>query len=254
MKHPLARALRSVGMEPTDVAARLGVDPKTVQRWMGGRVPYPRHRDALVNLTGWMPRDLWPSVATPIEPVPADEVKIAYPHRSSVSVNAWRRLFARAQRDIGVLAYSALFLAEDAEVQELLRDKAKAGVRVRLVLGDPDGRQVVQRGSEEHIDAVMAARIRNALILFAPLLRLPGISLRLHDTVLYNSIYRADEEFLVNAHVYGCPASRAPVLHLRRAQDDGMAAAYADSFEHVWAAAKEATDERAEHHRARPAQ
>src|SRR6185503_9126429 len=76
VKHPLARALRSVGMEPTDVAARLGVDPKTVQRWMGGRVPYPRHRDALVNLTGWMPRDLWPNVATSIEPVPADEVKI----------------------------------------------------------------------------------------------------------------------------------------------------------------------------------
>ena len=63
MKHPLVRAVRSVGLDAADVAARLGVDPKTVQRWFGGRVPYPRYRAALVDLTGWTERDLWPDVA-----------------------------------------------------------------------------------------------------------------------------------------------------------------------------------------------
>ena len=61
MKHPLARALRGAGIAPVDVAARLQVDPKTVQRWLAGRLPYPRHRAALVELTGWPSRDLWPS-------------------------------------------------------------------------------------------------------------------------------------------------------------------------------------------------
>jgi hypothetical protein len=57
---------------------------------------------------------------------------------------------------------------------------------------------------------------------------------------LYNSIYRADDELLVNTHAYGCPASHAPVFHLHRTGDDGMAATYLSSFERVWAAARSA--------------
>jgi hypothetical protein len=241
VKHPLARALHSVGLNTLDVAVRLGVDPKTVQRWIGGRVPYPRHRTALVGLTGWMERDLWPSLAGPLEPQPTHEVRIAYPHRSSVDTDAWRRLFDRAHREIGVLAYSALFLAEDSRILQTLRIKASAGCRVRIVLGDPDGREVAHRGGDEGIDAVMmAARIRNALILFRPLAGLSGVRLRLHSTVLYNSLYLADDELLVNTHVYGCPASHAPLLHLACTEADGMASTYRDSFERVWASAKDA--------------
>jgi hypothetical protein len=235
VRHPLVRALRNVGMDAVDVAARLAVDPKTVQRWLAGRVPYPRHRAALVELTGWMARDLWPSLASPVEPGPDDEVRVAYSHRSAVPADAWRGLFERAEREIGVLAYSALFLAEDASTQRLLRDKARSGVRVRIALGDPSGTHAVGRGAEEGIDTVMTARIRNALILFRPLVAEPGIQLRLHDTVLYNSIYLGDDELLVNPHVYGCPASHAPVFHLHRATPDGMAATYVDSFDRVWA-------------------
>lgn len=241
MKHPLARALRSAGLDSADVAATLGVDPKTVQRWLAGRVPYPRHRSALVSMTGWMARDLWPSVATPVDAQSDDEIRVTYPHRSSVTPDAWRRLFRQAEREIGVLAYSALFLAEDAEVQALLREKARSGTRVRIALGNPDGRQIDQRGKDERIDAVMSARIRNALILFAALADEPGVEIRLHETVLYDSIYLADDELLVNAHVYGCPASRAPVLHLHRSRADGMAATYFEAFERVWEHATAAT-------------
>ncbi len=114
MRHPLARAFRSVGLDAVDVAGQLGVDPKTVHRWLAGRVPYPRHRAALVDLTGWTARDLWPNFADPVAPEPVShEVRVAYPHRSAVPADAWRRLFERAEREIGVLAYSALFLAED---------------------------------------------------------------------------------------------------------------------------------------------
>jgi hypothetical protein len=84
----------------------------------------------------------------------------------------------------------------------------------------------------------MAARIRHALVLYRPLTDHPGIELRLHDTILYNSIYRADDDLLVNPHVHGCPAAHAPVLHLHKVDDQGMAATYVDSFERVWASAR----------------
>lgn len=239
MRHPLGRALAAVGLDSTDVAARLGVDPKTVNRWFAGRVPYPRHRAALATLTGWSVRELWPETVRSARAESAmNEVRVTYPHRSAVLSDAWRRLFAGAVHEIGVLVYSGLFLAEDTAVLRLLRDSARAGVRVRIALGDPDGRNVARRGTDERIDEVMTARIRNALILYRPLADEPGVELRLHDTVLYNSIYRADHELLVNAHVYGLPASHAPVLHLRRSDDDGMAATYLDSFERVWESAR----------------
>ena len=44
-------------------------------------------------------------------------------------------------------------------------------------------------------------------------------------------------------NVFGCPASHAPVLHLRFSRLDGMAATYAESFERVWAGARDAWPE-----------
>jgi len=55
--------------------------------------------------------------------------------------------------------------------------------------------------------------------------------------VLYNSIYRADDQLLVNTHVYGEPAHNAPVLHLRRVAGGDMVTTYLASFDKVWAAA-----------------
>lgn len=243
MNHPLARALRGVGMDAADVAARLGVDPKTVGRWMAGRVPYERNRAALARLTGWSQRDLWPGLSP--QPVPEwaiHEVRVAYPHRSAVPVDAWRHLFERADREIGVLTYSGLFLAEDVAVSRILRDKARSGVRLRIAMGDPAGDRVAIRGNEEGIgEGVMAARVRNALALFRPLSDEPNAELRLHDTILYSSVYYADDDLLVNTHVYGCTASHGPVLHMHRTRPDGMAATYLESFEAAWRRSREFT-------------
>jgi hypothetical protein len=87
---------------------------------------------------------------------------------------------------------------------------------VRLLLGDPGSDAVVARGGDEGIDDAMAARIRNALVLLRPLLAIDGIEAWLHRTVLYNSIYRADDQALVDAHIYGVGAPNAPVMHPRR--------------------------------------
>jgi hypothetical protein len=53
-----------------------------------------------------------------------------------------------------------------------------------------------------------------------------GVQIRLHSTVLYNSLYRGDDEMLINQHIHGIAAAYAPVLHLRRRADDGVFATY----------------------------
>lgn len=82
----------------------------------------------------------------------------------------------------------------------------------------------------------MAAKIRNALALYRPMRSVEGIEFRFHQSVLYNSIYRADDQLLVNAHIQGRTAAHAPVWHLRKLSGGEIADMYLDSFERVWAA------------------
>lgn len=225
-------------LDEEDVAARLGVDPKTVRRWIEGRLPYPRHRWALANLLRADEADLWPEIgaARAVRSRP-EELRAVYAHRWAVPREVWRNLFDSAKREIGVLAYSGLFLAEDADILGIFAAKARSGVRVRIALGDPNSPNVAERGAQEGIDESMAAKIRNALVLYRPLLRVDRVGIRLHRTVLYNSIYRADDELVVNQHAYGILAAHGPVMDLRYRGSSDMASAYINSFERVWASA-----------------
>jgi hypothetical protein len=162
---------------------------------------------------------------------------MSYPHPSAVPREKRRQLFASAEREIGILVYAALFLAEDVGLARLLADKARAGVPVRVLLPDPNSRRMAERGAEEGIGDAVAARVHNAVSPFRPLLKADGVQARQHETVLYNSIFRADDEMLVNPQVHGIAAAYAPVLHLRRVEPGGMFATYVDCFERVWAEA-----------------
>ena len=109
MRHPLSRAVRSAGLDTVDVASRLTVDPKTVERWLGGRLPYPRHRAALAALTGWAERDLWPGIDAREQAAPdTGDILMTYAQRCAVPSETWRKLFASADHEIGILAYSSL--------------------------------------------------------------------------------------------------------------------------------------------------
>jgi transcriptional regulator with XRE-family HTH domain len=134
VNEPLRRALLRARLREDDVAARLGVDPKTVRRWLNGRLPYPHNRAAIAELVGADEAELWP--------------------------------------DAGML--------------------------------------------------------------YRPLGTVQNIEIRLHRAVLYNAIYRADDQLLVNQHAYGIPAAQAPVFCLSDSGGGEMAALYLDSFERVW--------------------
>ena len=232
----LRAALLERGITPAVLGDELGVDHKTVERWIAGRPPYRKHRYAVAARLGVDEVYLWPDALSRevVGAASESEVLAVYPHRWEVPRDAWERLLTSAEREIGVLVYSGLFLAEDAGMQKILADKARAGVRVRVLLGDPDSPQVADRGADEGMDDAMAAKIRNALVLYRPLRGVEGAEFRFHQTILYNSIYRSDDQLLVNTHVYGVAAAHAPVWHLRKVAGGEIAATYLDSFEQVW--------------------
>lgn len=53
-------------------------------------------------------------------------------------------------------------------------------------------------------------------------------------TTLYASIFRYDDDVLVNPHAFGEPASANPTLHLRCLDGGGVADHYLASFDRVW--------------------
>ena len=167
----LRATLLERGLTPASLGDELGVDPKTVERWISGRAPYRKHRFAVAARLGVDERYLWPGALSKEQVAAASdsEVLAIYPHRSDVPREAWERLFKAAERDIGVLVYSGLFLAEDPVLQKVLADRASEGVRVRILLGDPDSPQVAERGADEGVDGMMAAKIQNALVLYRSL-------------------------------------------------------------------------------------
>ncbi len=65
--------------------------------------------------------------------------------------------------------------------------------------------------------------------------------MRLHNTTLTNSIFRFDNEMIINTHVYGFQRVDAPSLHLRRLSTGDLFETYSESFESVWNLTKPAT-------------
>ena len=240
MNENLRQALLRARLREEDVAARLEVDPKTVRRWLEGRLPYPANRTALADLLSADQFDLWPEVGGPlIARTRPEELGTVYPHRWAIPRETWARFFASAEHEIGILAYSGLFLAEDAGLLRIIADKGRSGVKVHIALGDPDGPRVAERGTEEGIGDAMPAKVRNAIALYRPLCSVPDVAIRLHRAALYNSIYRADDQLLVNQHTYGLPAAHAPVFSLTKIKSGDMAEGYIGSFQRIWSAATE---------------
>ncbi len=233
--------LRALLLERRVTTAKLAeavqVDAKTVERWVvAGRVPYRKHRYNVAAFFGVDEAFIWPDALDHDQVTAASESEIVavYPYRRAVPRDAWGHLFGQAEQDIGILAYSCYFLAEDAGLRQVIADRAAAGVRVRVLLGDPLSPNVLERGQSEGIGDTMPAKVQSAIAMFRPLQQVTNVEIRLHGTILYNSIFRADDQLFVNTHIYGVMANNAPFFHLRKIPGGAMAVNYFDSFEHVW--------------------
>jgi hypothetical protein len=234
-------------MTPDGMARTIGVDPKTVERWIAGRVPHRRHQLALAAELHEDVRYLWQDEASTARHASGADVELVafYPHRSLVPSETWIDFFRSAQREIGVLVHAGGFLAENARFLRLLRERAEAGTRVRMLLGDPDSPEIERRGAEERLGEGVAYKVRNALACYRHLFAVQGIEFRLHRSTLLNSLYRADDAWLVNTQAYGVSANQTPVLHLRRTAGADLVNLYERSFEQVWDEAAPVADRRA---------
>jgi hypothetical protein len=84
-------------------------------------VPYPHNRAALADLVEADEADLWPDAGGPLAArTRPDDLGTVYPHRWAVPREAWTQLFGSAEYEIGILTYSALFLAEDTGILRIL--------------------------------------------------------------------------------------------------------------------------------------
>jgi hypothetical protein len=116
----------------------------------------------------------------------------------------------------------------------MIEGAIKRGVHVRLCFGNPGSDAVTIRDGEEGINGTLAAKIRSSLVYYKSLISLEGFELRLHGATLYASLFRYDDDILVNPHVYGEAASANPTLHLRRLDGGTIAQQYMTSFDRVW--------------------
>ncbi len=179
------------------LADELGLDPKSVQRWITRGITPRRitaHRAA--KLLGVPASWIWPDLETERESASQAEIVTLYPHRSEVPRHLWLDLVTAAGARVWLYANASLFVAED---------------------------------NPESIDI-----IRRNLSYYAPLVGVPGVEFRLQRETLYNSIFVYDEQMLVNQHVYGMYGYMAPILHLRRIQGGDFFDMYVKSFERVW--------------------
>ncbi|MFP8887546.1 MULTISPECIES: helix-turn-helix domain-containing protein [Streptomyces] len=228
------------------LAAKAEVDPKSVERWVNlGRTPRRTTAMLAAEALGEDVHALWPALrqarsARAISP----ELMALYDQRADVPVSAFTDMLTQAREHIDVLVYAAVFLHEAyPRLNDLLRERAAEGCTVRIAIGDADSENVQQRGREEKFGHGIESRCRLALMHYRPLVGVPGIEIRTHGTTLYNSLYRADDQMLVNAHVWGVNAYGAPVWHLRRHDNGKVFGTYAQSFDAVWATATPVQEE-----------
>ncbi|GAA4887676.1 DUF5919 domain-containing protein [Streptomonospora salina] len=248
----LRAALMQSGMTVKEVADACTVDPKTAGRWISGRVPHRRHRWTVANLLQVDETYLWPDSVqkTSHSGAAQSEIVATYPHRASVPREVWLSLLLGTMKQIDVLVFSGTFFAQtNPHIGRMLQERAQAGVRVRLCFGDPTGEAVGIRGHEEGIGDTLSAKIRASLTYYRALVGHPGCEVRLHDTTLYNSIFRYDDHLLVNPHIWGQPASANPLFQLRRTANAEWFERYAESFEAVWNTARPWAPDDQEHHR-----
>ncbi|CAM5389369.1 helix-turn-helix transcriptional regulator [Streptomyces viridochromogenes] len=205
------------------LADHLGVDPKSVDRWLNtDRTPHARNAEAAAKYLHADAYHLWPRLGERHRSTPTaqDEVVACYPMRSTAPYGLWRTTLAGATTVIDLAVSNLLFLADAVwDLPTLLADKASAGVRIRIVTPEEPAGPVTGLGD-----------------VFPSLLTVPGLRLSTHPG-LRADVIRADDDLLVTTPIDGLTPALAPVLHLRRLGPAPMTGGYLATLDHLYATA-----------------
>jgi transcriptional regulator with XRE-family HTH domain len=237
MNGRLRLAMASASIEPESLARRVGVDPKTVQRWLGGRLPHPRHRWKICDILGQPEQYIWPEVLLGASRIlQTSEIISAYAHRADAPSHLWAGMLEGARRNIDLLGYSMSFFPEQhSQLAQTLEEKCGAGLKVRIALADPESAEVAARDNLERLGGTLSARIRATVVHLESLFSNSGVEIRFHGVPLYNAVYRFDDQMLVTPYLYRLRGYQHPLLHLKRLGSAGIFEAYAQQFEAIWA-------------------
>jgi hypothetical protein len=217
-----------------DLAAKVGVDPKSVGRWLRAEtLPHPRTRRTIARILQLHESFLWPETTEAGWPSEAAcGVERIWPTRSSISSEQWHSFFSNCRSALDILVYDGGFLIETLDFAEVIAWKVDHGVTVRILIGHPECPAVRLRALEEGLPE-LPDRCRT----MARYLKIAGVGpaqTRTHETTLYASHFRFDETILVNTHSYGDWACHSPVLQVCRLDDHGLFTQYRRSYDRVW--------------------
>ncbi len=138
----LRRAMAEAGLREREVAARAGVDPRTVERWLDGRLPRPRHRFSVATLLQSTEHELWPRTGTAL-PITAGEVLAVYPSFTTITRELWGHLLAGAAEGIDALGDVAVLLLTKGQLRHNLAEVGTDVVGAHLGGAPEQGRHVV---------------------------------------------------------------------------------------------------------------
>lgn len=236
----LRNALSAAELTQAQLAERVSVDAKSVERWITrDRMPHSTTRVRVVRLLGQDETYFWPQLLSTEQSRNASQAELVqiWPTRNTVPGEVWRSLFQQAAEQIDVLVYSGGFLVEAYDLVEIIRKKSAAGTNFRLLVGDSRSETVRQRGMEEGLPT-LPQRCQSTLEYLSDVRELAGVDIRIHQTVLYVSQFRFDDAMLINNHTYGAFAAKSPIMHLRKVPGGQLFAYYAAAFDRVWETAQ----------------
>jgi DNA-binding transcriptional regulator YdaS (Cro superfamily) len=219
----LKNSLRKAGLTSEQFAEIITVDPKTVQRWVAGRTPYPKHRTTKSRALDVPEHDLWPDV---VPPPPAETATTERPAVGDVT-GSWGQsshpdapdhvsLLADRVERIDVLDADGAQLSAEG-LLDALRDQAFDGCEARLLTPTPAQQLATLVGQD-------------------------GIELRIATTPSTLAFLRADDTMLVTIPLAG--AGDPILLQLRRLTDAGAFDRLTDHFEALWHQASPVTNPR----------
>ncbi|WP_411103350.1 XRE family transcriptional regulator [Streptomyces sp. cmx-4-9] len=238
MNHALRRAMANAKMTETQLAEVCGVDAKTVGRWITepNRIPHARHRWAACEVLGEEETALWPhAIRSALGTGPDREIVQVFPYRSAAPASLWRSLVTKAHRDLVFAGYTNYFLwLEQANLAAALRRKAQNGCRVRFLIGDPDSPVTAAREAEEAVPLTLSTRIAVTLNELEKLRDVPNVEGRFETGHVGLSVFRFDDQMIVTPHLARRVGHDSPMMHLRRAQPDGMFDRFSAHVEELW--------------------
>ena len=233
----LIDAIRKAGLTNDEVADRCGVDPKTVSRWISGRVPHPRYRSILTRELAVAEDEIWPDTARRRGRTDLEEITGAWARRNDPTVPNWRALLKAATTHVDLLGYSLASILETRGALQAIAGSAASGVPVRICVADPDADFVLAAGLAQRTAGRLPARVRSSLERLSELASHPGVIVRQHAVPTVHTILRFDDTMLLSVHLHGIPGFDAPALALQRRRDYGIFDQLTGHFETVWASA-----------------